>query len=327
MELLSSDMANMQYLALITINRLYDVYVYHNLINPGRYNACYIPLSRRQLNLNSMINTNSSTSNSNSYDEAKSGNDRLPKTSALSSILKKISRDTDEKRAVAAAATGGGGSGAYSKSSTNTTQQTSGPGPGGNSSGNTGILSRETSKRWIPLYSNDTLTPASPPLPPTSSSNISSTQGLKASLTDLTNSPLSSSNLSKSHLLNTENFTTNNSSTISNDNLNTVYTYEPFSLLYQIEPAHLLRLMRTRLDAHRREFNNRPKCVPSTRSPLCTHHCVVILAARILTILCQDHTFQMRFINTKENLAIIIDMLNINNDPVRKFDIFFCIVH
>jgi len=314
-------MANMQYLALITINRLYDVYVYHNLINPGRYNACYIPLSRRQLNLNLMINMNSSTSNSNSYEETKNGNDRLPKTSALSSILRKISRETDEKRAVAAAATGGGSGGAYSNSklSTNTTQQTSGPGPGGGNNPNTGILSRETSKRWIPLYSNDTLTPASPPspLPPLSSSpNISSTQGLKASSTDLTNPQISSSNLSKSHLLNSENLSINNSTTISNDNLNTVYTYEPFSLLYQIEPIHLLRLMRTRLDAHRREFNNRPKCVPSTRSSLCTHHCVVILAARILTILCQDHTFQMRFISTKENLAIIIDMLNINNDPV-----------
>ncbi len=318
MELLSSDMANMQYLALITINRLYDVYVYHNLINPGRYNACYIPLSRRQLNLNLMINMNSSTSNSNSYEETKNGNDRLPKTSALSSILRKISRETDEKRAVAAAATGGGSGGAYSnpKLSTNTTQQPSGPGPGGGNNPNTGILSRETSKRWIPLYSNDTLTPASPLPPPSSSPNISSTQGLKASSTDLTNPQISSSNLSKSHLLNSENLSINNSSTISNDNLNTVYTYEPFSLLYQIEPIHLLRLMRTRLDAHRREFNNRPKCVPSTRSSLCTHHCVVILAARILTILCQDHTFQMRFISTKENLAIIIDMLNINNDPV-----------
>ncbi|CAF2856201.1 unnamed protein product [Rotaria sp. Silwood2] len=330
LELLSSDMANMQYLALITINRLYDVYVYHNLINPGRYNACYIPPSRRQLTLNSMINVNSSTSNSNSLDDSKYGNDRLPKTSALSSILRKISRETDEKRAVAAAATGGGSSNTYSSSkvSSNTTQQTSGPGPGGGggggggsgSSGNTGILTREASKRWIPLYSNnDNIAPTSSSSPvslPSSSANISTIQGQKTSSIDSTTNPqISPSNLSKSHLLNSENLTTNNSSTISNDTLNAVYTYEPFSLLYQIEPIHLLRLMRTRLDAHRREFNNRPKCVPSTRSPLCTHHCVVILAARILTILCQDHTFQMRFISTKENLAIIIDMLNINNDP------------
>lgn len=321
LELLSSDMANMQYLALITINRLYDVYVYHNLINPGRYNACYIPLSRRQLNCNLMMNTNSSTANSNSSDENKIGNDRLPKTSALSNILRKISRDTDEKRAVAAAATGGGSNSTYfnSKLSTNSIAQTStGNSAGINSSGNTGILSRETSKRWIPLYSNDTLTPPSPSLVPSSSPNLSSSHGLKTSSTDLTNPALSSSsNLSKSHLLNSENLM-NNSSGMSADNLNTVYTYEPFSLLYQIEPVHLLRLMRTRLEAHRREFNNRPKCVPSTRSPLCTHHCVVILAARILTILCQDHTFQMRFINTKENLVIIVDMLNINNDPVNN---------
>ncbi|CAM4740330.1 unnamed protein product [Rotaria magnacalcarata] len=326
LELLSSDMANMQYLALITINRLYDVYVYHNLINPGRYNACYIPPARRQLTLNSMINTNSSASNVNSTEETKYGNDRLPKTSTLSSILRKISRETDEKRAAAAAATGGGNSSAYSNSklSSNTTQQTSGPGPGGGggggsggSSGNTGLLTREASKRWIPLYSNDNIAPTSSSLVslPSPSPNISSAQGTKVSSTDLTNPQLSSSNLSKSHLLNSENLTDNSSSPLSNDNSNTVYTYEPFSLLYQIEPIHILRLMRTRLDAHRREFNNRSKCVPSTRSPLCTHHCVVILAARLLTILCQDHTFQMRFIGTKENLAIIIDMLNINNDP------------
>lgn len=318
LELLSSDLANMQYLALITINRLYDVYVYHNLINPGRYNACYIPLSRRQLNCNLINNNNSSTGNSNTIDENKIGNDRLPKTSALSNILRKISRDTDEKRAVAAAATGGGSSSAYfnSKLSTNSTSQTSATAStGGNASGTTGILSRETSKRWIPLYSNDALTPPSPSLVPSASPNLSSSHGLKSSTSDLTNPPLSPTNLSKSHLLNSENLM-NNASALSNDNLNTVYTYEPFSLLYQIEPVHLLRLMRTRLEAHRREFNNRPKCVPSTRSPLCTHHCVVILAARILTILCQDHNFQMRFINTKENLGIIIDMLNINNDPV-----------
>lgn len=311
----------MQYLALITINRLYDVYVYHNLINPGRYHACYIPPSRRQFSLNSMTNLNLSASNSNAYDDLKTNHDRLPKTSTLSSILKKISRETDEKRAVAAAATGG--SSAYSnlKSSSNTTQQTSGPGPGsgnsgGGSSGGATMLTREASKRWIPLYSNDNATSvsSSSPLPPPSP-NISLTQGIKSS-SDSTNPQLSPTNLSKSHLLNADNSTTNNSSNVSNDNTNTVHTYEPFSLLYQIEPIHLLRLMRTRLDAHRREFNNRPKCVPSTRSPLCTHHCVVILAARILTILCQDHTFQMRFISTKENLAIIIDMLNINNDPV-----------
>ena len=314
-------MPNMQYLALITINRLYDVYVYHNLINPGRYNACYIPASRRQLNLNllSQMNASSAThARANDEPAMKTSHDRIPKTSTLSSILRKISRESDEKRAVAAGATGGSSLG--SKLSSNTTQQPAGPGPGGGggASGNTSVLTREASKRWIPLYSNDSLAPSASPAASSSSPVVSSAHGSKVSSSDLTNLQMPPSSPSKSHLLNSDNINGTSSSAHSTDTGNTVYTYEPFSLLYQIEPLHLLRLMRTRLEAHRREFNNRPKCVPSTRSPLCTHHCVVILAARILTILCQDHAFQIRCVSKKENLAIIIDMLNINNDPVSR---------
>jgi hypothetical protein len=288
-------MANMQYLALLTINRLYDVYVYHNLINPGRYNACYIPTSRRQLNQNFMNNFNSNT-----YDDStmKNTNNRSGKSSTLSTLLRRISRDGDNKRTSVA-----GISSANLKSSINTTQKISGQGPDDRTSADS---PHHTSKRWFSLYTNDNLAP--------SSSSSTLVQSPKASTSDLSNSPLSKTH----HLLNSEDF-----SNLSNDNSNTVYTFEPFALLYQIEPVHLLHLMRTRLDAHRKEFNNRPKCVPSTRSPLCTHHCVVILAARLLTILCQDHTFQLRFIGTKENLAIIIDMLNINNDPVNIY-LFIC---
>jgi hypothetical protein len=281
-------MANMQYLALITINRLYDVYVYHNLINPGRYNACYIPPSRRQINLTNNQNSNTCDESTN-----KNINDRSTKSSTLSNILRRISRESDDKRT---SATSSGS--ANPKTSLNTTQQISGT---GSVSGATPDLPRQMSKRWIPLYSNDNLIQ--------SSSTSTLVQSVKGSSSDITNNQLS-----KSNVFNSEN---------PNENSNTIYTYEPFSLLYQIEPVHLLRLMRTRLDAHRLEFNNRPKCVPSTRSPLCTHHCVVILAARLLTILCQDHTFQLRLIGTKENLVIIIDMLNINNDPVNIFLIFF----
>jgi hypothetical protein len=279
-------MANMQYVGLITINRLYDVYVYHNLINPGRYNACYIPPSRRQFNSRSNLHLNT-------YDDSitKNQNDRTAKSSTLSNILRRISRESEERRSSSIPI----GS-TNLKSSLNATQQIS----GSRSSNITTDFPRQMSKRWIPLNSNDNLAP--------SSSTSTLIPSAKGSSSDITNPQLS-----KSNLLNSENF-----SIISSENSNTIYTYEPFSLLYQIEPIHLLRLMRTRLDAHRKEFNNRPKCVPSTRSPLCTHHCVVILAARLLTILCQDHTFQLRFIGTKENLVIIIDMLNINNDPVNN---------
>ena len=272
----------MQYVALITINRLYDVYVYHNLINPGRYNACYIPSSRREFN----SKTNHSFK---SFDETinKNRTDRSSK-SRLSNLLRRISRESEDKRIST-----GGMSSTNPKPSLSSTQQVSNS---GSTSGNLGTPTtdypRQMSKRWIPVNSNDNL-----PLSTSSSTLIPSGKG---STSDITNSQL---------------FKSENFSILSSDNSNTIFTYEPFSLLYQIEPIHLLRLMRTRLDGHRTEFNNRPKCVPSTRSPLCTHHCVVILAARLLTILCQDQTFQLRFIGTKENLAIIVDMLNINNDP------------
>ena len=278
LELLSSDIAHMQYVALIIINRLYDVYVYHNLINPGRYNACYIPPSQRQVN--------AKTNNSGKKAEESTvhnRNDRSTKSSAISNIIRRISRENEEKRSATL----------LSGSSLNPTQQLTGE--------NTTESPHQPSNRWIPPNSNENLQ--------ASSSTSTLIPSIKDSSSDLTNN--NNPTTSKSNLFSSENF-----SIISTDNSSTIYTYEPFSLLYQIEPLHLLRLMRTRLDAHRKEFNNRPKCVPSTRSPLCTHHCVVILAARLLTILCQDQTFQLRFIGTKENLAITIDMLNINNDPV-----------
>lgn len=252
----------MQYLALITINRLYDLYVYHNLINPGRYHACYVPLSRRQVNVTSISTSNDENTTKTVPSE------RSTKSSRLSNLLRRLSRETDDRRV--------------------------------NSNHGKASSSPSISKRWIPLYSHETLSPPS-------SSTSTSLHSPREVLPDTTNHP----STSKCQLITAENV-----SSPTEETSNPIYSYEPFSLLYQIEPGQFLRLMRTRLDAHRKEFNNRPKCVPSTRSPLCTHHCVLILAARILSILCQDHSFQLRLIGSKENLSIILDMLNINNDPV-----------
>ena len=273
----------MQYLALITINRLYDLYVYHNLINPGRYHACYVPLSRRQLNFHSPPNISETTTTRNTTVE------RSTKSSRLSNLLRRLSRENDDRRVTPNAG--------KASSSSEATTTTSPRDP-----------SRPISKRWVPLYSHDNLSPASHGTPSSSSTVLHSP---KEPVPENPPHPLSSSSTSKCQLLNAE-----TPSSPADDTSNPIYTYEPFSLLYQIEPGQFLRLMRTRLDAHRNEFNNRPKCVPSTRSPLCSHHCVVILAARILAILCQDHSFQLRLIGSKENLTIILDMLNINNDPV-----------
>ncbi len=48
--LLKSQVPQIQYIALTTINRIYDIYVYHNLFYPGHYETCYIPLQKRLMN-------------------------------------------------------------------------------------------------------------------------------------------------------------------------------------------------------------------------------------------------------------------------------------
>ncbi|CAF4476149.1 unnamed protein product [Rotaria sp. Silwood2] len=258
LEFLSSDMAYIQYLSLITINYLYDLYVYHNLLNPGIYNTCYIPSSRQQLNHNLIKNKTQ-------HSTTKHQNNISKRSSTLSNILRRISRENDHKRS--------------SVNLKNSTQQVS------------------PSVRYCTNRSS-------------SSSIITATA--KESISDLTNSNISKSNLFKYEL--------NEKS--SNQISNSINTYEPFSVLYKIEPSYLLDIMRQHLDVHRNEFNNRVKCVPSTRSPSCQHHCIVILGARLLTILSQDHNFQLKFIENKQNLSIIIDMLNINNDPVNIYTIY-----
>jgi hypothetical protein len=80
--LLKSQVPSVQYISLTTINRIFDIYVYHNLFYPGYYQSCYIPLSKRlasnriqnQKNDNlqqqqqvDLINIGSATSNETDY--------------------------------------------------------------------------------------------------------------------------------------------------------------------------------------------------------------------------------------------------------------------
>ncbi len=48
--LLKCQVPSVQYISLTTINRIFDIYVYHSLFYPGFYESCYVPLAKRQLN-------------------------------------------------------------------------------------------------------------------------------------------------------------------------------------------------------------------------------------------------------------------------------------
>ncbi|RMZ95520.1 hypothetical protein BpHYR1_045849 [Brachionus plicatilis] len=47
-----SQLPSIQYIALSTINRIFDIYVYYNLFYPGYYESCYIPKIKRNSNRN-----------------------------------------------------------------------------------------------------------------------------------------------------------------------------------------------------------------------------------------------------------------------------------
>jgi hypothetical protein len=72
--LLKSQVPAVQYIALTTINRLFDIYVYHGLFYPGYYESCYIPLSKRKTSNNITHNRNLFNNNTEKVEKEKSPN-------------------------------------------------------------------------------------------------------------------------------------------------------------------------------------------------------------------------------------------------------------
>ena len=48
--LMKSQVPSVHYIALTTINRIFDIYVYHELFYPGHYESCYVPTTKRVVN-------------------------------------------------------------------------------------------------------------------------------------------------------------------------------------------------------------------------------------------------------------------------------------
>lgn len=53
--LLKSQVPTVQFIALTTINRIFDIYVYHGLFYPGHYDSCYIPAGKRKVKTETAI--------------------------------------------------------------------------------------------------------------------------------------------------------------------------------------------------------------------------------------------------------------------------------
>jgi hypothetical protein len=168
----------------------------------------------------------------------------------------------------------------------------------------------------------------------------------------------SSNNTTKTSNENTNNNNNPTPAATANNTNNSNYNYyqnQPFRCLSNsIDPKFLLLIITDRLESHKKvdinattmatsglttsDSNNfsdtttnsnvnnnnkkdRVKCMPSTRSMHCQHHCVAILATRLFAILCNESQFQQKLMNENQEMCftLIVDILYPNNDPVIKF--------
>ena len=89
----------------------------------------------------------------------------------------------------------------------------------------------------------------------------------------------------------------------------------PFDILCNMEPTLILETLQKSIALHKQTMGTRHRCTPSTRLKHCAHHCVQILCARMLTVMCHGSTVQHRIANDGQ-LKILVDALDPNHDPV-----------
>ena len=68
----------------------------------------------------------------------------------------------------------------------------------------------------------------------------------------------------------------------------------PFELLCNSDPGPLITLLCTSIEKHKSTMGTRHKCTPSVRLRHCTYHCLQIMSARVLTVMC--HRWVLRLI-------------------------------
>lgn len=333
----NTNLSQMQYIALSTINRIYDLYVYYDLLNTTAnttYQSCYIPLNQRSnqqqttpatsslfntsqsnIQLNNLdtsceclLETSTTTNNENSSlsprTRHKTKNLKTTVTEKLSGFLRKFSKDTHSPEP--------------RKNSTNIQQATNNSTNNINntlsslSTGGTTIDTKlattpQQKAKLINLRLNDQT------LKETINDDnysIHKEEELSASTHEFINELLIGNEANKQQ---DEQQDQNNFDELTEAQIE-LFTFE--MIANKLEPKFLLNLIQSRLETHKKELNNRVKCVPSIRTIQCSNHCSAVLASRLLSLLFNlSNSFQTKFLNDNTLLNVIIDLLNPNNDP------------
>lgn len=89
----------------------------------------------------------------------------------------------------------------------------------------------------------------------------------------------------------------------------------PLEILTSCDPSQILSILHNNITMHKRIIGTRQKCTPSTRWRQCTHHCLQIFSARILTVMCHGPNVQHKVVNDG-HAKTLVEALDPNHDPV-----------
>ena len=89
----------------------------------------------------------------------------------------------------------------------------------------------------------------------------------------------------------------------------------PMEILLNADPACLFTILQNAMAKHKTLMGTRHRCTPSLRWRHCQYHCLQILAARVLNIMCHGSAVQYKVI-TEGHIKVLVDALDPNHDPV-----------
>ncbi|GFR82896.1 1-phosphatidylinositol-4,5-bisphosphate phosphodiesterase epsilon-1 [Elysia marginata] len=88
----------------------------------------------------------------------------------------------------------------------------------------------------------------------------------------------------------------------------------PLEILLSLDPSQIVSCLHNNITMHKRIIGTRHKCTPSVRQRHCTHHCLQIMSARVLTIMCHSAHVQHKLV-TRGHLKMLVEALDPNHDP------------
>jgi len=92
----------------------------------------------------------------------------------------------------------------------------------------------------------------------------------------------------------------------------------PLEILTSWDPSQILSILHNNITMHKRIIGTRQKCTPSTRWRGCTHHCLQILSARILVVMCHGPNVCRNIVN-EGHAKTLVEALDPNHDPVSSY--------